>query len=87
MTDSTDSKRQKVVKEIHRLRVERNRASVKAAVVAEHLPYSPKEIAPTLHRLAENGYLSTWGNSTPTTFLIEFEPDDVSVDVSDAGSG
>lgn len=83
----SQDKRTQVVREIQRLRVERNRASVKAAVVADNLPYSPKEIAPVLHKLADTGHLDSWGSSTPTTFLIDFEPDDVDVDCSGVSSG
>jgi len=86
MGDISDQRREKVLKEIHRLRKERSRESVKAAIVADNLQNTPKEVAPVLRKLSEDGLLDSWGSSTPTTYIIEFTPEDVSVDLSDVAS-
>lgn len=64
-----------VLRRIAKLRDERNRSTVKSAIVAEDTPLSPKEVAPVMSELCDEGKLDRWGNSTPQTYTIELPED------------
>lgn len=75
MSDEMEHRRKVALRRIDTLRRERNRGTLKASIVAEGTDFSSKQIAPVLKELVDDGKLSTWGNSTPQTYIIELPED------------